>query len=144
MCPSAAIEQNCLRALLSSVRSAQPAMSNTQFCTCPSFGTTCLSSTYCLATEAAPFSLEARLTRRSFLVLTLHSLLCFSPLLAHHDPSALDVNWPMLLIVCVPGIAGMLWFSWRLHQSINRCKVPEDHLMPNARSRASKMDDKYD
>jgi len=45
------------------------------------------------------------------------------------DITLFEVNWIQLFAICVPALAGILWFSWRLHQSINRCKVPEEALL---------------
>jgi hypothetical protein len=62
----------------------------------------------------------------------------------HHKPDSLDVDWIWMMAICVPGLIGMLWFSWRLHQSINKCKVPEDSLIPKGSSRTSSMAEKWD
>lgn len=74
---------------------------------------------------------------------TTDEICCTGPL-ARPEPTSMEVDWTWLLVICVPGIIGMLWFSWRLHQSINRCKIPEESLVPTASRRASIHDDKLD
>lgn len=61
-----------------------------------------------------------------------------------HNPGSVEVEWMWLLVICVPGILGMMWFSWRLHRSINRCKVPEDALIPQRSKKAVPIHEKYD